>query len=180
MQALVIRRSPVREHDQLVVLYGPDTGRMPAIAKGSLRSASRQALALDEGNLILCDLVAGRGDMAILTGSQSQRSWSNAKSSPAAWAVAQFFLQAIDAVVYDGQPDARLWGVIHSAFERLDNGNAPIAVLREGQVAMLEALGYGQRPVPSAVAARSDLDDEFDRIAQRHLSALDLVYQVAQ
>ncbi len=147
-QVLVIRRAPLREHDQLVVLYGPLTGRCAAIAKGSLRAASRQAPALDDGNLLTCELVAGRSELAIITGAQAQRCWSVAKASPAAWAVAQFFLQAMDAVVYDSH--------------------------------MLDALGYGRRPVPRAIAARDDLDDEFDRIAQRHLTALDLVYSLVR
>jgi DNA repair protein RecO len=179
-QVLVIRRAPLREHDQLVVLYGPETGRLAAIAKGSLRPTSRQAPALDDGNVLTCELVVGRSELSIITGAQAQRCWHAAKAAPSAWAVAQFFLQAVDAVVYDSQPDAGLWGVLTGVLEQLDGGAQPLAVLRRGQTDMLDALGYGRRPIPSPVARRADLDDEFDRIAQRHLTALDLVYSLAR
>lgn len=180
MQAIIVRCSALREHDQLVVLYGRETGRLAAIAKGSLRMESRQAPTLDEGNLISCELVAGRGDLAIMTGAQAQRCWANAKGTPAAWAVAQFFLQATDALVYDGQYDGRFWAVLASILEQLDAGTDPLRVLRHGQAAMLEALGYGRRAIPAAYARHDAMDDEFDRIAQRHLSALDLVYHLAR
>jgi DNA repair protein RecO len=180
LSAIVIRRMPLREHDQLVVLYGQSTGRLAAVAKGSLRQGSRQAPALDEGNIVSCELVPGRTDLSIMTGSQAQRCWAQAKSSAASWAVAQFFLQAVDSIVYDAQPDPGLWTVLTSVLDELDSGADPLTVLRRGQADMLEALGYGRRPVPRPVAVRDGLDDEFDRIAQRHLTALDLVYHLAR
>jgi recombinational DNA repair protein (RecF pathway) len=171
---------PLREHDQLVVLYGQETGRMAAIAKSSLRAASRQALAIDEGNMISCALAPGRAALPILTGAQAQRCWSSAKADPLAWAVAQFFLQAIDAIVYDAQPDAELWGALTGTLDALDRGAAPLEALRMGQAAILEVLGYGRRDPAPSVAVPCDADMEFDRIAQRHLSALDLVYSLAR
>jgi hypothetical protein len=135
---------------------------------------------VDDGNLIECELVPGRADAAIITGAQAQRCWATAKASPSAWAVAQFFLQAVDALVYDAQPDARLWSVLCGVLDALDAGADPLAVLRSGQVEFLDALGYGRRPVPPAQPSRHALDDEIDRIAQRHLGSLDLVYRLAR
>lgn len=180
LSAIVIRRMPLREHDQLVVLYGQSTGRLAAVAKGSLRQGSRQAPALDEGNMVSCELVPGRADLSIMTGAQAQRCWAQAKSSAAAWSVAQFFLQAIDSIVYDAQPDAGLYEALIGVFEDLDSSADPLTALRRGQVSVLDALGYGRRPMPRPTAVRDGLDDEFDRIAQRHLTSLDLVYQLAR
>ncbi|HXK37352.1 MAG TPA: DNA repair protein RecO [Candidatus Paceibacterota bacterium] len=179
-EAVVIRTLPLREYDRLAVLYSRDLGRTAAIARGALRPTSRQGIALDDGNLIRCHLVPGRTGIALMTGAQAQRSWANCKRVPLAWAIASFFLEVVDAVVYDGQPDEALWDTLTSILADLDAGSdEPLATLRRGQVQLLEVLGYGARPFPAAVAARSPLDDQFEWIAQRQLDSIGLMYQVA-
>lgn len=179
LTAVVIRRGPMREHDQMVVLYGQESGRLRGIARGSLRAVSRQAPALDEGNLVTCSLVQGRGDLPLVTGAQAQRCWARAKAQPVAWAVAQFFFQVMDAAVFDAQPDPPLWGALTGVLEGLDAGAEPLVVLRRGQAQFLESLGYGRRDPAPAIAQACDADAAFERIAQRHLTALDLVYHLA-
>jgi DNA repair protein RecO (recombination protein O) len=178
-EAIVIRTIPLREHDRLVVLYCRDQGRMMAIAKGALRATSRQAVALDDGNLIRCKLVLGRTGTPIITGAQVQHAWPVAKHTAASWAIASFFLEVIDAAVYDGQPDAALWDALTASLVAVDEGTEePLAVLRRGQVQLLAALGYGTHPLPSGTA-RTPLDDRFEHIIQRRLGSLGLVYQLA-
>ena len=183
VEAIVIRKIPVREHDQLVVLYSREFGKMSAAARGSLRIHSKQALAIDEGNLIHCDLVSGKAG-PIMTGAQSVRSFSGAKQSSVRWAAAQFFLQAVDAIAFDEQPDAHLWESLLSALVLLDGSpdEAALSVFRGCQGSLLEALGYGRQSdaiLTSDVANRSPMDEQFEAIAQRRLSALDLFYDVA-
>lgn len=179
-EAVVIRTLPLREHDRLVVLYCRELGRTAAIAKGAMRASSRQGLALDDGNVIRGHLVPGRTGMALLTGAQAQRSWSTCKRDPVAWAVASFFLEVIDAVVYDGQPDEALWSTLTDILEKLDAGDTdPMTILRYGQVQVLNVLGYGKHQEPVVVTTRCSLDDQFERIAQRQLDSIGLLYQVA-
>jgi recombinational DNA repair protein (RecF pathway) len=178
-EAIIIKRSLFREHDQLMVLYAPGLGRIQAAAKSSLKSSSRQAPALDEGNLISCELVPGRTGVDIITGAQTQRSWSTAKSSPLSWAVAQFFLQVIDTIVYPGQGDVGIWEVLMAVLESLDAGQDPLLVFREGQLALLHALGYGSPMTLPQGTFRTSLDDDFERIAQRRLQSLSLIYELA-
>src|SRR5688572_9127051 len=164
VDAIVIRRFALKEHDQAVVLYSRQAGKTAAVAKGSLRPGSRQTPALDDGNLIRCELVQGRGDMPVLTGAQAQRCWSSVKSAPIAWAAAGAILQAVDALVYDAQPDERLWHATVDALVALDRGDDPLAVLRQGQASLIEALGYGHRFPPVAGPVRTPLDDELEHI----------------
>lgn len=181
IEAIVIRKRPVREHDQLVVLYSRELGKLQAVAKGSLRAHSRQALAPDEGCLIRCELVDGRSG-PIMTGAQSLRSLSRAKRSALAWTAVQFFLQATDAVVFESQPDDALWRCLVetlSALDAADDGHA-LDVFRAGQQRLLGALGYGMTPVGAGVrAVRTALDEQFEVIAQRRLTSIDLLYDVA-
>jgi hypothetical protein len=117
-----------------------------------------------------------------VTGAQAIRAFSEAKRSPVAWAAAQFFLQAADAIVFDGQPDESLWHSLVASLEDLD-ATTPDGVLsryRAGQRRLLEALGYGKPPESGPDRwVRSELDERFEAIAQRKLSAIDLLYDVA-
>lgn len=178
VDAVILRRIPAGEHDQAVVAYGLQTGKFVAIAKGSLRRGSRQGLALDDGNLIRCELVPGRGGMSIMTGAQAQRCWATAKASAPAWAAAGAFLQAADALIWEGQPDDRIWDLVLTTLASLDAAEDPLMAFRRAQVGLLEALGYGVRPLPTGRPGRSLLDDELEQVAQRHLAGPDFLYRL--
>ncbi len=182
IEAIVIRKQPIREYDQFVVLYSRELGKVSALAKGSLRPQSRQALSLDEGSRVQCELVEGRIS-PIMTGTQAITSLSGAKRDSRTWAAAQVFLQAVDTVVFDAQPDQELWDCLVSILDKL-NSVAPSEVLtvyREGQEKLLRALGYGQHQhhLASARWTRTTLDEQFEVIAQRRLSSIDFLYDVA-
>lgn len=183
VEAIVVRKTFAREHDRLVTLYCREMGKTHAVAKSVLKAHSVQALQLDEGNLVRCELVAGRGGTPIVTGAQSVRCLSRAKSSPVRWAACQFFLQVIDTLVYDHQQDEALWQCLLAALSDLDaaSDDAVLTVFRARQDDLLQALGYG-RAVPhttvSARPGRTETDDTYERIAQRRLATLDLFYEL--
>lgn len=182
IEAIVIRKMPVREHDQWVVLYTREEGKIGAVARGSLRAHSKQSPALDEGNMIQCELVFGKS-APIITSAHTVRSWSTAKRSGVRWAAILFFLQVFDTVIYESQSDERLWGCLLQTIRDIDvsaDGDA-VRVFRMCQLRMLDVLGYGSGLVGTASekVARSDIDDAFEQIAQRRLSSLDLFYSMA-
>lgn len=181
IEAIVIKKVPVREHDQLVVLYSRELGKCSAIAKSSLRPHSRQALALDEGNRIHCELVSGRSGY-IVAGAQAAHACSDMKCSLVRWAAAQFFLQAIDVLAYDEQPDPHVWAALTEALAVLDTiaDEDTLAVFRRAQGSLLSSLGYGSPTISATmVANRTSVDEQFEEIAQRRLTSLDLLYAVA-
>jgi len=167
-EAIIIKKVPRREHDQLVVLYSHEYGKLAVVAKGSMRGSSRQRPSLDEGNIIRGELVPSRAGMSILTAAQAQTCWRSLKASPAAWAAAQFFLEAVDALVYDSQPDGALWDALTGALAALDAATDIPAEFRRQQGILLDALGYGRAQVP--------IDEEFERIAGRAFRSLNLFY----
>lgn len=181
IEAIVIRKRPVREHDQFVILYSRELGKVGALAKGSLRGHSKQAHAIDEGSMVRCELVEGKS-APIMTGAQSVRSLSGAKRSAITWAATQFFLQAVDTVVFDAQPDEVLWVCLNRVLSDLDVAASDdlLDVYRGGQRALLSALGYGVPPEhPGNRWTRCGLDEQFEAVAQRRLSSIDLLYDVA-
>lgn len=174
LEAFVVTKAAVREHDQLVTLYCRELGKTTAIAKSILKSHSVQALQLDNGNLIRCELVPGKG-MPIITGAQSVRCFSSAKSSSVRNAAMQFFLQVIDAVVFDHQEDEELFGALGATLDELDriSDNQTMEVFRRRQSELLAVLGYGSQDT-----AGRELDDAYERIAQRRLATLTLFYDM--
>lgn len=178
VDAILIRRLPWREYDQRLIFYGRQIGRFNGVAKGSLRSTSRQGHAFDEGNLIRCQLVEGQSGM-LVTSAQTQRCWHRVKHDPLRWAVAQSLLQAVDATVFDHEPDEGVWEALRTGLEALEEGHEPLEVLRVHQALLLNALGYGMRPVKGVGPYRSPLDDAFDQIAHRQLRAVELAYRLA-
>lgn len=173
-EALVITKATVREHDQLVTLYCRELGKTTAVAKSILKSHSVQALQLDNGNLIRCELVSGKGT-PIITGAQAIRCYSRAKSSPLRWAAAQFFLQVVDVMVYDHQQDLKLFDCLLATFGELDRvpDDQVMPLFRRCQAELLGILGYG-----SSLVAGRELDDQYERIAQRRLATLTLFYDM--
>jgi DNA repair protein RecO (recombination protein O) len=173
IEAIVVKKVPIREHDQLVVLYSKELGKCAAIAKGSLRAHSKQALALDEGNIVRGELVSGRAGF-VMTGAQAMRSFAGAKCSPKRWAAAQFFLQAVDALIYDHQPDDALWVCLQESLQRIDEATEEniVSLFRDQQRALLAVLGYGTCP-------EAALDGTFEQLAQRPLASLTLFSDVA-
>lgn len=183
IEAVVVKKLPLREHDQLVVLYSKEAGKLSAVAKSSLRAHSKQGLALDEGNLIQCELVSGKAGY-VMAGAQAIQAFHQWKSSPIRWAAMQFFLQVIDVIVYDGQSDPRLWVWLTETLARLENANDDdaVAAFRSCQTSLLATLGYGRPDADEMLlvcASRTAIDERFECIAQRHLAALDLFYDIA-
>lgn len=167
IEGIVIRKQPRREHDQRVVLYTRQLGKISVLAKGSLKSVSRQRAALDDGNVVRGELVPSRSGLFILTGAQAQSCWHAAKAAPVAWAAAQFFLEAVDVLVFDDQPDESLWAALVGSLAALNECTDVPTTFRKCQGALLGALGYGNVADPDAM---------FEQIAQRKFRSLDLYY----
>ncbi len=181
-EAVVIKKIPAREHDLLVTLYTRESGKLSALAKGALRGSSVQALQIDPGNIIHCELVPGRAGMPIMTGAQAVRCFSRSKSTAASLAAVQFFLQVMDAAVFDQERDDRLWDCLNGILAGLESAPAEglLPVFRHHQAELLTVLGYGPVPADGGAHGRTELDDSFERLAERKLPALDLFYELAR
>lgn len=180
VDAVVLRVQPIREHDQLVTLYTRQSGKMSVLAKGSLQRHSKQALALDVGNSIQCELVAGRAGV-LMTGAQSVQCRSYAKHTPTGMAALFAITHTFTAVVFDAQADEQLWQWLTTALAALDQAPSgdELQVVRAQQAAFLSVLGYGAQTWDASWrAAPSPLDDAIDRIAQRRVGATDLLYRL--
>lgn len=157
-KAVVIKKQNTNECDQLITCYTEEFGKLKTVAKSILKSTSIQAMHLDIFNLVEFDLINGRG-VPITTGAQVVNPFRGVKSSLAKTAVAYFFAEAVDKMIFENDKDDKLWSFLNSFLSKLDkekiNHNA---LLRQGQLELLDILGYFPE-VNSCKACADSMDD---------------------
>lgn len=117
--AIVIKISPTNEYDQLITLYTHEQGKIQAVAKSSLKTTSRQALHLAEGNLIECEFVESRG-LPIITGAQAIRTFPVIRQSLKKMAALYLFLEVVDKTIFEHEVDAKLWKFLSNLLTDLE------------------------------------------------------------
>lgn len=141
-QAIIIKTQNTNEYDQLISCYTKEFGKITAIAKSILKPGSVQAMHLDVLNLVEFDLISGRV-MPIITGAQCEKLYRQIKNSLPAFASANFFLEVLDKIIFDGEKDASLWRFVVGVLEKLESNSAnPLPAFRNGQAELLKLLGY--------------------------------------
>jgi len=148
-KAIIIKKQNTNEYDQWVTCYTEEFGKLKTVAKSILKPSSIQALHLDVFNLVEFDLINGRG-LPIITGAQVIDPFRGVKNSFAKTAVAYFFAEAIDKMVFENDKDEELWSFLVSFLGELNSMNSMrfnlienlIELLRRGQVQLLDVLGY--------------------------------------
>lgn len=114
-QAIILKKTPIREHDELVACYTKHAGKQRYVAKSSVLASSLQGSHLDVLNHISFNLIAGR-HFDILASAQVVNTFPEIKSSFSRLAQAFFVLECFDKLVYENEKDDNLW-------EFLQNGS---------------------------------------------------------
>ena len=145
-QAIILKKIPVREYDELVVCYTKDSGKQVYQAKSILRPSSKQAGHLDILNLVDFSLVQ-KNSHPIITSSFCLDTFRGLKSSLPALAAAYFLLECFDKLVFEGESDPKLWDFLHSHLREYDRlaqeGRAgwPV-VIKSAREDLLKIMGY--------------------------------------
>ncbi|MBI4158043.1 MAG: DNA repair protein RecO [Candidatus Yanofskybacteria bacterium] len=141
-KAIILKKQNTNEYDQWVTCYTEEFGKLKTVAKSILKPNSIQALHLDIFNLTEFELINGRG-MPIITGAQVIDPFRGIKNSLVKTAVAYFFAEAIDKMVFDNDKDDELWSFLVSLLVELNKDDtSPVQLLRQGQSRLLDVLGY--------------------------------------
>jgi DNA repair protein RecO (recombination protein O) len=141
-KAIIIKKQNTNEFDQWVVCYTEEFGKLKTIAKSILKPNSIQAHHLDMFNLVEFELVNGRG-LPIITSAQVINSFLNLKNQFIKIAVASFFAEVIDKMVFENDQDKNLWSFLVFIMEELNKKETyPLKLMRQGQLKLLEILGY--------------------------------------
>ena len=158
MKAVIIKKIPIREYNELIVCYTQEEGKQAYQAKSILRPNSKQAGHLDVLNLVDFNLVLGNGH-PIITSAYCLDAFSSLKTSLGAMSVAFFILELFDRAVMEGQTDDKLWNFINSRLNYLNglafsnNTNWLNELVQTRKLAM-DTLGYGVNADPEFVFSR--------------------------
>jgi DNA repair protein RecO (recombination protein O) len=156
---VVLRTTPLRESDLLVVLYTDTHGRVSAVARGGRRSQRRFAGALSL--LVLGRYQLGRrprGELWGLEGGEVVREWTRLSSDVVAVAHASYVAELVGALLPPEAPDPHALEVIVALWDSLAEAGPSPGALRAVELALLELAGH--RPALEQCAACSEHDLE--------------------
>ena len=112
-QAIILKKMPLREHDELVMCYTKDFGKQRYVAKSSTLATSKQGSHLDVLNHVEFNLIEGKHH-PIIASAQVVNTFPSIKASLPAMANAFFILECFDKLVFENERDAKLWEFLQS------------------------------------------------------------------
>jgi DNA repair protein RecO (recombination protein O) len=156
---VVLKTTPLRESDVLVVLYTETHGRIAAVARGARKSQRRFAGALQL--LVLGRYKLGRrprGELWGLDDAELEREWTQLASDVFAVAHASYIAELIAALLPPEQPEPGVLELVVGLWDSLAEAGPSPGALRAVELALFDIAGH--RPALDACAAcgASDLD----------------------
>jgi DNA repair protein RecO (recombination protein O) len=148
----VLRTTPLRESDLLVVLYTDRHGRVTAVARGARKSRRRFAGALSL--LVLGRYQLGRrprGELWGLDSAEVVREWTHLSSDVVAVAHASYVAELVDTLLPAESPEPYVLELIVAAWDALAAGGPSPSALRAFEIALLDLAGH--RPALDRCAA---------------------------
>jgi DNA repair protein RecO len=154
-QAIILKKIPIKEYDELIVCYTKDMGKQTYQAKSILRPSSKQAGHLDFLNLVDFSLKkkgpflsqSSESGRPIIASAYCLRAFSNLKLSLPALSAAYFLVESFDKLIFEGEPDLRLWDFLYHHLDEYDQAaikgkvNWQI-VMKSARENLLKVMGY--------------------------------------
>lgn len=149
---VVLRTTPLRESDLLVVLYTDVHGRVTAVARGARKSQRRFAGALSL--LVLGRYQLGRpprGELWSLESADVVREWTPLSADVVAVAHASYVAELVGALLPAEAPEPHALDVVVALWDALAAGGPSPGALRAVEIALLDLAGH--RPAIDQCAA---------------------------
>lgn len=154
---VVLKTTPLRESDLMVVLYTGTHGRISAVARGARKSQRRFAGALQL--LVLGNYQLGRrprGELWGLDNAEVVREWNHLASDVFAVAHASYIAELVAALMPPEQPEPHALDLTVALWESLAEGGPSPAALRFVELELFDLAGH--RPALDACAACGERD----------------------
>src|SRR3569623_2063404 len=155
---VVLKTTPLRESDLLVVLYTATHGRVAAVARGARRSQRRFAGALQLLVLGRYAVRRSRGELWSLEAADVEREWTAIASDVFAVAHASYIAELVAGIMPAESPEPEALDVIVGLWESLAEGGASPAALRHVELALLELAGHMPALASCAACGERDLE----------------------
>jgi len=175
-QAIILKKVPTNEYDQLITCYTQELGKITAIAKSILKKSSIQAMHLDLFNLVNFELVNGNG-FPIITGAEAIDAHSKMRSSIKYLSAAFVLGEYIDKLTFEYLRDDDLWNFGVDALSQLNSGVEDIpGFLKASQKKLLEVSGYNSDF--DSLSTDHNLHLALENIAGQRLKAITFFHRV--
>lgn len=131
--AIVIHRSPYRDHDLIVRLLTPDLGQISAIARSARASKRRFGGALNYGNRLVATLRRGRGELWTLDEVRLTDARTEAHNDLRRLSLMGYTCEVAAALARPEHPEPRLYGLLEVACLLVEAApTPPMAMFRLG------------------------------------------------
>jgi DNA repair protein RecO (recombination protein O) len=120
-QGIVIRSFPFGEADRVVVLVGPDRGKLRAVAKGIRKTTSRFGGRLEPFTHVELVLWEGRG-LPTITQVEVVEAFPRLRGDLDRVTAASTMVEAVDAVAQEDEPSRALFGLLRRGLDALEAG----------------------------------------------------------
>jgi DNA repair protein RecO len=120
MQAIILKKIPIREFDELIICYTHDEGKAIYVAKSTRKTKSKQVSHLDIFNLVDFNLVQ-KYSMPIITSSYSLNNFAHLKAFLPVVTSASYLLEVFDKFIFEGDSDPRLWDFLVTKLNYFDD-----------------------------------------------------------
>jgi DNA repair protein RecO (recombination protein O) len=158
-RGVVLRTTPLRESDLLVVLYTETHGRVSAVARGARRSQRRFAGALSLLVLGRYQLKRpARGELWSLDSADVEREWTRIASDVVAVAHASYVIELVGALLPAESPEPHALELIVAVWESLAAHGPSPGVLRAVELALLDLGGHRPALAQCAACGSTELD----------------------
>jgi DNA repair protein RecO (recombination protein O) len=157
---IVLRTTPLRESDLLVVLFSDAHGRVSAVARGARKSRRRFAGALSL--LVLGRYQLGRrprGELWSLESAEVVREWTQLSSDVIAVAHASYVAELVGGLLPPELPEPHALDLVTGLWDALAAGGPSPAALRAVELGLLDLEGHRPALEHCAACHSTALDD---------------------
>lgn len=144
-EGIILKRVDVGEADSLFTIYTKDFGKILARAQGIKKEEAKLKGHLEPFNLSVVSFVLGKNGPRI-TSAELSNFFPNIRREIDKLRAASYITSFIDKHCFGGEKDEKLWSLLLTSFQELDNGNFNIIslknFLRSFERALLSSLGY--------------------------------------
>ncbi len=155
-EAIIIKKTKLREADNILTLYTPDFGKIQAVARGVRRTRAKLAGHLELLTHSQVSLARGR-NLDTITGSQTTNSFLPLKSDLWLTSYALYLIELINQFTADHIENRPLFQLLLETMHNLCQSGSKELTLRYFELHLLHEVGY--RPqLQQCVACRSPLE----------------------
>ena len=141
VHGVILRRRDVGESDRIVTVYTNEQGKRSFSARGSRKTTSKIAGQIEPFSLVRLHVAQTRG-LHIISQAEALNVFQDLKANERAIATAGLFVELIDSMTPDEQPNRDVSDLLVASLTLLNDGRDPSLILVAFQLGLLRHLGY--------------------------------------